>query len=99
VLGNRRRAEQDVAEPGAQEKDHIFGRGLVQAGLQREHRVELGLLDQAELDQQRAELAVVLGLVLKRGVEARARHQPRSGQELAKAEVGGRFGSFGQGAA
>ena len=80
LFGHRRRAEQDVAQARAQEQDHVLGRGLVQARLQGEHRIELGLFDQAELDQQRAELAVVRGLPGERGVEARARQQAGAGR-------------------
>ena len=77
LLGHRGGAEQDVAQARAQEQNHVFGLRLVQARLQGQHRVELGLVDQAELDQQRAELAVVLDLALERGVErARARAGP-----------------------
>jgi len=88
MFGNRRRAEKDVAEAGAQEEDHVFSFDPVQARLQGEHRVELGLLDQRELDQQRAELAVVLRLPLEGGVESRPRHEAGASEELAKPEVG-----------
>jgi hypothetical protein len=96
VLGHRGGAEQDVAQARAQEKNHIFGRGLVQDRLQRKHRVELGFLDQAELDQQRAELAVVLHLPRQGGVEPRARQESRAGQKLSQAVIGRCFGSFRQ---
>jgi hypothetical protein len=73
--------------PRAQEQNHIFGRGLVQAGLQGEDGVELGLVDQLQLDQQRAELAVVRGLPGERGVEPRAGHQAGTGEQLAEAQI------------
>ena len=69
------------------------------ARVQREHGVQLGLLEQAELDQQGAELAVVLRLALERGVEPCARDQAGARQELAKAVIGWVSGLFRQAAA
>jgi hypothetical protein len=76
-----------VAQARAQKQDHVLGGGLVQARLQGEHGIELGFVDQAELDQQRAELAVVGGLPGERVIEARPRHQPGARQQLAEAQV------------
>jgi len=96
LLVDRRGREQDVAEARAQEQDHVFGRRLGQARLQGEHAVKLGLVDQPELEEQRAQLAVVRHLAREHGVEPRARHQPGPGEQLAEAQVSFRFGSFRQ---
>jgi hypothetical protein len=71
------------------EKDHVLGVGVAQARLQREHRVELGLRDQAHVDEQRAELAALLRLHGERRIEAHEREQARARQELAEAEISG----------
>ena len=76
--------------------DHVLGGGVVQARLQRQHGVELGLVQHAELDQQRAELAVVLRLPQEHRVQARARQQACAGEELPKAEIGDGYGAFSQ---
>ena len=63
------------------------------AVLPRQHLGELGLLDEAELDQVVADARAVLLLLLERLVELLARDEPLADEEITEAHTGRGCGS------